>query len=126
MRTLVLSFVALAVFSGATSSGAPDAATLGVPVYPGARFDDSLSKMYLKLGVRAGMPAPKAFAAFATSHGIERVAEFYRTNLRPPDPALASTWFAVDEEDLQFLVGSQLDALEGPARRKAEAVVNAG
>lgn len=99
MREYVFLIVTALSLAGLASAGAPEAKQLGVPLYPGARYDDGLSKLYIKLtkSQEAAGIRTQILAAFTTAESVEKVAEFYRKNVKAPagsDPS-PSGWFPV-------------------------------
>jgi len=87
--------------------GAPDAATLGVPIYPGARYDPALSRFY----AREHGERTKTLAAFTTRDSLEKVAAYYRNNLKNPPSFPSAVWFLVGTNDLSnYLRGFSIAA----------------
>lgn len=118
---IVAGVLAFALFLSGSSlilpatGAAPNAATLGVPIYPGAKYDEGLSKHYNK--IKAISPSPKGTFAFTTADSVQKVAAFYRKNAKFDQQALE---FHVMEFPLQASALSA-DDFGGAVRNKAEA-----
>jgi len=75
-RALVISPLALAVLTLAGVAQTPTAAELGVPVYPGARYEAAMSQ---------GMSQEREkYYVFTTSDALDRVKAFYEGATRHP------------------------------------------
>ena len=118
MRTTSLVFAVVAILTAVASAGTPDAKTLGVPIYPGARYDDELGKFLFKT------TKTKISAAFTTVDAVEKVAQFYRQQIKTPADWDASLgWFVVTEDYLEPYWAAFATTLEAASRKKVESVV---
>ncbi len=79
MSSVALAIASLLMLTSLTAGGAPDAAALGVPVYPGAKYEQALSTLF----TRASAPGT-TYAVFVTADAITKVADFYRPKLTSP------------------------------------------
>lgn len=100
------------VGSPLASGGTPDAATLGVPIYTGARYEPELSRFY----AREHGEGTKTLAAFTTGDSVENVAAYYRRSLRNPPMFPSAVWFFVSTNDLSNYLGGFLYRRLRPGR----------